>query len=325
MVAKTYKQDEFYLRDNLDELQDYLLKEDYDGIDELVFLRTVSVHKTQKCSESDILDIKSDDILALWEKTTTSIIQATRHLKDEIGITSPKILPYSTMLVPLSYFFFRLGNKTFHEEYKSAINKWFWRSSLSGRYQAHTNEIIHNDCLWFDELIQNKTYEPRVPKFEINEETILETVLNLNNASSNSILCLLASKKPIDFYNHQTIKINEVLIKGKKSELHHIFPRNSKTGKENSNNIDSIANICFLPRDTNRLFSNKEPSNYFSISLKNNSIYFLSDLETHLIPPSNNSPIWTDEYDKFLKQRATLIKNEINKILDYLEILPEDN
>ena len=107
--------------------------------------------------------------------------------------------------------------------------------------------------------------------------------------------------------------------------MHHIFSRNSKTGKENSNNIDSIANICFLPRDTNRLFSNKEPSNYFSISLKNNSIYFLSDLETHLIPPSNNSPIWTDEYDKFLKQRATLIKNEINKILDYLEILPEDN
>ncbi|MHB8156053.1 MAG: hypothetical protein ACYDEQ_01420 [Desulfocucumaceae bacterium] len=152
-------------------------------------------------------------------------------------------------------------------------------------------------------------------------ETILETVLNLNNAFSNSILCLLASRLPIDFSNHQKIKINEVLIKGKRSELHHIFPRNSKTGKNHSADIDCIVNICFLPRDTNKLFSNKEPSNYFSTSSKNNNKHFQSDLETQLIPSSNNSPIWTDEYKNFLNQRAILLKDEINKILDY----PKDN
>lgn len=324
VVAKTYRQDEFYLRDNLEEFENQLKTEGFGGIDDLVFLRCLSVHKSKKCTESDILDLTSNDFIDLWDKSTESVIRAVRFLKDELGIVSPKILPYTTMIVPLSYFFFKLGNKTYFDDYKDATKKWFWRSSFSGNYQSHTNDRIHADCEWFEELLVKKDLEPNVSKFKIDIETIIETELNLNNAACNSILCLLAYLRPIDFYNHQPIKINEILLEGKKSELHHIFPKKSKTGKKNSDQIDSIVNICFLPRDTNKLFNNKEPKDYLALAQANNKDYFISDIGTHLIPISRNSPVWESSFESFLKQRAQKLKDEITKILDFKEVKEEE-
>lgn len=91
-----------------------------------------------------------------------------------------------------------------------------------------------------------------------------------------------ASNSPVDFFNHQSININEILIKGKRTELHHIFPRNSKTGKKHADTIDSIVNITFLPKDTNNsLVNNKEPGQYFLLAKNYNTQYFTSDLNSH--------------------------------------------
>jgi hypothetical protein len=39
---------------------------------------------------------------------------------------------------------------------------------------------------------------------------------------------------------------------------------------------------------------------------------FQTTMENHLIPVDNDSGIWTDDYKKFVQQRAALIKNEID-------------
>ena len=72
--------------------------------------------------------------------------------------------------------------------------------------------------------------------------------------------------------------------------------------------INSIANISFLPKDTNGYISNKNPKDYFSEAQAKNK-HFSEDIKTHLIPTEN---IFNNNFENFLKNRASIILNEIN-------------
>jgi hypothetical protein len=76
----------------------------------------------------------------------------------------------------------------------------------------------------------------------------------------------------------------------------------------------SLANFCFIPAELNKDILNKKPSQYFK-EIKDENPEFETTMKTHLIPVDKDSGIWSDEYNKFLKQRAELIKREIELLI----------
>ena len=127
----------------------------------------------------------------------------------------------------------------------------------------------------------------------------------------------LANNSPFDFTNHKAINIYDVLVEYKKSELHHIFPQRSEIARNYpKEQINSILNICFLPKVSNGSISNDNPSLYFNKKVKEkNTQHYLSDLRSNLIPSDEDSAIWDDDFKKFLHQRASLMLSKISELV----------
>ena len=320
MTAKTYKaktdeQEEFYLIDLLKELSKGLDKEidNYsDAIDETIFIRIISVINKKICRERDLLALSADTIKSLWKESSEAYMKAIRYLKDGLKIDSPYLIPYPPMLVSLAYFFSKLENKPLTEDIKKTLNLWFWINSFSGNYQGATNEKIHQDCEWFNKVLvgESKINVKFSKRIEIDD--IMSQELNLNNAFCKAILCILSYSQPRDFFTHNMVNINEIFIKSKKDELHHIFPTKSEIGRKNRKElINSISNIGFLPKDTNIYISNKNPKDYFTEAQAKNK-HFSEDIKTHLIPIED---AFNNNFENFLKNRANMILTEINTLI----------
>jgi len=317
ITANTFRNG-FYLRDYLDELYGEngdLDKLNYSELDELLFIRLISIIKNNSCKESDLFNnLTSDDFKENWNKASDSFKESIKFLR-KMNITSPKIFPYSPMIVSLSYFFYLLRKHPINDEIKNSIEKWLWIKSLNGDYQGATNEEIKNDCILFRKFI-NKEGDF---KFNLNinlEETVPNEKLNLSSGFCKTLLCVMANMYPKDFTNHKEVDVYDLLIKYKKSELHHIFPKKSKSIEGYSDDeINSIINICFLPKESNQNVSNANPKDYFKGKVKDINDYYEEDLKSNLIPYDKDSGIWNDDFQKFLKNRAELIIKRINEII----------
>jgi predicted transport protein len=320
MIAKTFKQDEFYLPDYLDKLEEVLEKENYSGVDLVLFLRAISTNNIQSCKEKELLSLGHNKIIALWQETTESFLQAIRFLKNELNLQNPEIIPYPPMLISLSYFFFKLKNKILKPEVKEMVKKWFWINSFTGNYQGATLEKIHKDCLWFDKILnEEKSLNVRFTQ-RIDKQDIIDQELSLSSAFCKSILCLFANLHPIDFGNHYAININEFFIKSRKEELHHIFPKKSEVGQKNKENILSIVNVCFITKITNQKILNKNPSLYLKDCKQTNN-FLEEDIKTHIIPLELLNK---DNFPEFLEERAEMIKKEIYRLCGVVNPIEEE-
>ncbi len=133
-----------------------------------------------------------------------------------------------------------------------------------------------------------------------------------SGAARNAILCLLAQAKPKHFVTGADISLaKDHFSEFKDPNAHHIFPKNfiKKALKRYVEEVHLLPNFCFLPADLNNKIKDRPPSNYF-VEFRGsdtNNPNFAAALRSHLIPSGTDSPIWTDDYDSFLQQRAELI------------------
>jgi hypothetical protein len=68
-----------------------------------------------------------------------------------------------------------------------------------------------------------------------------------------------------------------------------------------------------VPSELNKELSDTRPSDYFS-RIRQENYDFEKVMRTHLIPVGEDSGIWTDDYEKFLQQRASLLLQEIYRL-----------
>ena len=96
-------------------------------------------------------------------------------------------------------------------------------------------------------------------------------------------MLLLSQKKPLNLVNRNNIDLGTALSKYNLKEYHHIFPREFLKRKvEKKEKISSICNYCFLPAASNKIISNKAPSDYiFNITPQD---HYTEILESNLMP-----------------------------------------
>ncbi|GAI33497.1 unnamed protein product [marine sediment metagenome] len=156
--------------------------------------------------------------------------------------------------------------------------------------------------------------EPGLKLGHIMMEGIKAIQMHRTSAIKNAVLCLLAAKTPKHFRNNDVIHLGDSYFSDFNSpEKHHIFPANF-LGKQGIREF-SLANFCFLPAELNNEIRDKRPSVYFK-QLKVENSEFEKTMEGHLIPVGEDSGIWTDDYAKFIQQRAELIKAGIRSAIE---------
>ena len=260
------------------------------------------------------MNLKSEDIQAAWNRTIESLLQSVEFVRSRYQVVRLEFLPYESMLPVLQHYFYVSksvsSNSRIHLE---QIDSWFWQAAFSNRYSSASQTAMTNDATDFRELVNSQK------EFSLTLTTTAESLTQgfmsaTTSAVRNGILCLLNLQQPRRFDTGEEFQVvGPDFERFTRAENHHIFPSGFlKMQGFMTKDVHRIPNFCFIPANLNRKIGDSPPSQYMDdFRQKLGEHRFREVMRSHIIPVGKDSGIWRDDYQLFLKQRSTLLLEEI--------------
>ncbi|MFZ3382780.1 MAG: DUF262 domain-containing protein [Candidatus Methanoperedens sp.] len=321
MVAKTFDSEKnFDLAEKYQELIENISEIDYETIADATVLQTVSTLLTKECSKKQILNLKKQNFIDIWDEAEDSIVRAVEYFRNFYRIPVSQLLPYNALVVPFAYFFYHHKDKPTGDKQRY-LQDFFWRSSLSGRYSSSLESKLAQDIKRIDKILKDD-----LPRYDYAIDTSPEFIQNNGFFSANksyikSILCIYAYQQPKSFIDNSTVQIgNDWLKRANSKNYHHFFPKSylEKNG-EDYFYINHILNITIVDDFLNKKeIKTKPPAIYMKKFSKENPDIDKT-MKTHLIDNLNKFGIWENDYDIFFEMRAEKVSQEIRK-----RIIPQE-
>ena len=323
MSAKTYDENlKFDMQVEWGEFIKELEGKRFGGVSSSVILSLLSLimSPTKECKRKTILALKKEDVIFKWEDAISALKHSIEYFKFAYRIPVSQLLPYDSLLVPFSYFFFQNNEKKPESDQRRYLEEFFWRVSLSYRYSASTEARLAQDIKRVDLILKNE----RPDYSDINvlldsPKTLIDTNFSAGNSYCKAILCLLAYQEPKDFLDNDKFALDNSWLKVASSRnYHHFFPKKHLTSKGVFNS-NSLINITLVPDYLNKKeIGSKAPSHYIGHFRKKNS-NIKESLNSHFIR-LDGFGIENDDYGTFLQSRATLIFEELERRLNCVDM-----
>ena len=266
-------------------------------------LKVIALLRGKELKRRTILELEAENFTQDWQKACSALEAAYNRvtdLKNGYGVLDfKKWMPYNTMIVPLAALLSYL--KSAKLETKSnydKIDRWYWASIFSNRYDQATDTISERDFNQMRKWIE----EDKIPNFikEFDPEAVDLDVDRQSSAIYRGVINLIVLKGALDFKTGQPPQFDR-----EKVQDDHIFPKSIY--KENR-----ILNRTLI--STNSSKGSKKPSQYFSELLKQHGKdKLIKILESHLIPAEALPDLLNDKLDTFMEKRKKAIIEEIRK------------
>jgi hypothetical protein len=255
-------------------------------------------------SITSIVGLHGPTVRDQFEVIQRSILSAIEFLRREINVHSLEILPYPAMLVPLSRFFKTDSTSGFHPSAKQrrALTKWFWASCFSRRYSSGVGKVHAADIAWMDGLRANENIAFHIAG-SIDPFTFMSS-FNIGTVNTKMFVLMLACMKPQSLISGAKVNREDVLLRCNRNEFHHIFPKAFllRKGGADVNEINSLANFCFLSSSDNQRIKDKDPTDYIKMLPT-------ADRDRIFEKALLHNKWWTDDFDVFTALRLeTLCK-----------------
>ncbi len=274
----------------------------------------------------------------LYEKELNKVLSAASEamsfLEREYNIQKLNELPSQTMVTILCVFFYYQDDPS--KKQRKELRKWFWRSSLGNRYVGSGyNENVRRDPIKMKELAEyNKSLN--LPPVQLWLDDLKNTDIRSGRSTiRNSIKLMLWDKEP-RWINGDPINPEEIESGKRKKEDDHFYPYDYYKAGVIGNEINSILNLCFLPKTENARKKKILPSKWLEERKKElmpkiedeklfftcnllpfKSIEELKSFEDGLLIKRSTKPrpkLFKKKFDKFLKNRFKLFKKELNRL-----------
>ena len=319
MSAKTYDEEQnFDMEEKFQNLIEELSECKYNTISSSVILSILSLilSKNKECKRKVILQLDKQKIIDVWSDVILALKERIDYLRSVYRIPVSSILPYDSLLVPFSYFFYQQKEKPKGSQTKY-LEEFFWRMSLSFRYSSSTESKLAQDIKRIDEILKgNRPNYDDVNVYLRSSADLIETSFSAGSSYCKAILCLLAYHEPKDFQSNGRVILDNSWLKVANSKnYHHFFPK-SYLKKNNVANENSLVNISLVSADLNkRKIKAKAPSTYIQDFLDEND-QLPTTLKSHLINDIDEFGLKSDDYLVFLEKRADLIFQELKNRID---------
>ena len=313
LSAWTWNED-FDLLEQFKELKEELEEFGFSGVgeDSDLILRCAAAILMNNPTADTLLELNGQQVRTEFPKVKNGIFGAIDFMKKQLKIASLKNLPYSALIIPLSAFFAEPDGKEviYNSTVYNRLKKWFWRSCFTKRYSSQIKRTATNDI---KEIIKLKNGEEstlgEIP-CDISEDFFLKNKFGLGNARTKTFVLMLANREPKSFLSGSIVDLDKSLQKYNRSEFHHIYPRAFlKDLGFNDDDINCLANFCFLNSSENKRISRKKPSEYIEIMPSD------VDLETILSKALCPTDTFDDDFEKFRLQRANLLATFAKELL----------
>lgn len=320
MSAKTYDEEQdFDMEDKFHRLLKELEEIKYDTISSSLILSVISLilSKNKECKRKVILQLDKQAIINIWEDVISALKESIDYFRSVYRIPVSALLPYDSLLVPFSYFFYHNKEKPKGEQIKF-LEEFFWRMSLSFRYSSSTESKLAQDIKRIDEILKwNRPSYDDVKVYLSSPKDLIETGFSAGSSYCKAILCLLAYHEPKDFQDNGKVILDNSWLKVANSKnYHHFFPK-AYLRKNNIGNENSLVNITLVSADLNKKkIKAKAPSIYIQDFLDENEELPIS-IKSHLINDLDNFGVISDDYLVFLEKRWTAMFNELQKRIEW--------
>lgn len=325
MVAKTY--DEVRRFDLAARYEELVSKEGeckdlseagYDTVPSVTVLQCVAAHICREIKRQDILKLDKARFIESWDEVKNGLFATIDYLRSHLGISVSRILPYNSLLIPLTWFFIqKIGQGLSHREDKLLRQYVYW-ASLNNRFTSAVETKVADDLKRMESVLEGQLPGYPCEELMINAEDLVRHSFSVGNAFSKAIICLLSAKGPRNFKTNGEVLLDNSWLKASSSKnYHHFFPRAflKKQGYEHWE-TNSIMNIVLVDDYLNkRVIRAKPPSEYIKTFMDQNPD-LENTLSTHYITAPADMGICDNDYDKFLYERSKLIADELNQILN---------
>lgn len=109
MSAKTYDEEQdFDMEEKFYRLRKELEEIKYDTISSSIILNTISLilSKNKECKRRIILQLDKQAIINIWDDVISALKESIDYFRSVYRIPVSTILPYDSLLIPFSYFFY---------------------------------------------------------------------------------------------------------------------------------------------------------------------------------------------------------------------------
>lgn len=311
MVAKTYDDQSFDLRDKYDLLYEKLSDDAYE-IPSPQLLQCISVNLTGEYRRNTILRLPGKDIANVWNDTVAAIEKTVDHFRTSYRIPASRLLPYPALIVPISYFFFKnKGSPTSQQDIY--FKEYFWRAALTSRFSSSVESKLAADCKLMDVIREGR--RPHYGKefnVAIKKDDIQNLSFRVGESVNNAILCVMAAAGPRSFKNGSDIILNNSYLHTSNSKnYHHFFPKAFlKAQKVEGGKANLVSNITLVEDRVNKEIKNSPPSKYMK-KFRGQGHDLDSIAKTHLIDDLDGYGVWKDDYEAFIEARSGRIWEEL--------------
>jgi len=331
MVAKTYDQSKnFDLAEQYIAMCDGVDGEDkvclravkFETIPESVIMQCVAAieSKARQVRGKDILQIKRENFIDHWNPMKTALFEAVDFIRHTLRIPVSQILPYSSVVVPLTYFFHKTKNKKPSASQRKWLEQWFYWVGLHFRYSSGAETKLGEDLVRMDNIINEE--EPRYPAAElhIEAEHFMEWEFG-SGANCKTVLCALAYHQPKSFDSNALVNLDNSNLKIATSKnYHHFFPKAYLAEHHKSAEPNLMANITLIDGYSNKHKIGKMPPSQYIEKFEEENEKLSESLESHLIYDLDEFGIINDDYEAFIEQRSRAIVKVLNKKLKPISV-----
>lgn len=266
------------------------------------------------CTRKAILSIGRQEMRETWSDLTKSLRHAVDFTRKTLRIKTSRLLPYPSLLVSLSYFFFRNSMQYPDVNQSLWLTRYFYLNGLSWRLSSGTQSKLTDDLHVIDRCVFGD-FAPINITVGVTPEDIRNTHLSVGSAYCKSLLCLLSARSPLDFRDGSEVELQgRFLQRANSRQFHHIFPKAYMRGKAGAEEVNSIANIALIPADLNLRIGKRAPSHYFT-KLRDGNPKWSSTIESHAIENTAEDALFLDDFVGFVKRRAKTLSCLANEVI----------
>jgi len=285
--------------------------------------------KTGSCKRKDILNINENIIdrdnfpfekrwWEIVEYIDKSLDKLTKKRSNGYGSKDRNELPFEPMIPIIAALLKEIDTKTNKADCYKKLDIWYWSSVFSNHYSSAVDSTLTSDFKemkeWFnDGEIANSVV---VARRELNV-LYLRDVQSQSNAKYRGVMSILAVAGSKDLVTGQTLE------DAPKNEKHHLFPKSIFKSRY----INSVLNMAWMSKDTNRIIHNSRPSEYIPKFITEcyhgNEKEFLEVLRTHLINEKAYDCLKNDDFEGFISERDKIITQKIAELMDAGELPSE--
>ena len=152
MVAKTFDpNNDFDLSVKFKELIENLKPLDYETISDATVLQIISLILEKECNRKMILKLDKQKFIGTWDQAVDAIERTVEFFRSTYRIPVSNLLPYSSLIVPFAYFFYKHPDKPTGTKL-NYLEDFFWRCALSARYSSGAESKIAQDMKRIDQI-----------------------------------------------------------------------------------------------------------------------------------------------------------------------------